>query len=84
MNYVLDGRCFIHPCIFSLIQDSIQDGSEGEEDPEGHSAGGDPNGEEKNSLSVRVSIIRNVIHFVHDYVSTQSFISFNLHSCLLT
>ena len=40
--------------------------------------------EEKNSLSVRVTIIRNAIHFVHDYVSIQSFISFNLHSCLLT
>ena len=47
--------CFIHPCIFSLIQDSIQEEREGEEDPGGSSVGGGSK-EEYKCLSVRVTI----------------------------
>ena len=57
------------PVYFFLIQDSIQEGRGGEEDPGGSSPGGGSKEEKINFLSVRVTTIRKAIHIVHDYVS---------------
>ena len=62
---------------FSLIQDSVREGSEGEEDQWEEAAPvEDPKEEEKNSLSVRVTIIRNAIYHCYDYMSHSAFILF--------
>ena len=51
--------------------------SEGEEDQQEEAAPEeDPKEEEKNSLFVRVTIIRNVIYDCYDYVSLSAFILF--------
>ena len=69
--------CFIHPSTFSLIQDSVREGSKGEEDQwEEAVPEEDPKEEEVKSLFVRVTIIRNIIYHCYDYVSHSAFISF--------
>ena len=60
-----------------LIQDSVWEGSEGEEDQQEEAVPEeDPKEEEKNSLSVRVTIIRNAIYHCYYYVSHSAFILF--------
>ena len=59
------------------MQDSVREGSEWEEDKREEAAPGeDPKEEEKNSLFLRVTIIRNVIYHCYDYMSHSALILF--------
>ena len=61
LNELVDFLCVLFtPVYFSLIQDSVQEGSEGEEDQREEAVSEEvPKEEEKNLLFVRITIIRN-------------------------
>ena len=76
LNELVDLVCVLFtPVNFSLIQDSVWEGSEGEEDQQEEAAPEeDPKEEEKNSLPVRVTIIRNKQYTLcYDYMSCSVF-----------
>ena len=73
LNELVDLVCVLFtPVYFSFIQDSVREEDQGKE----AALEEDPKEEEKNSLFVRVTIIRNAIYHCHDYVSNSAFILF--------